>query len=215
MKLTIRILLLIFFPQCMFAQDLKIGVCLNPQITWMYAESRNVDNEGAALGFSGGVNLDNYFRKNYAFNIGIHLSSQAGSLRFAEGTEINGEDSVFMLNDGSVVDYRISTITVPVGLKLKTNEIGYFSYYAQLGFTNQIRVKAKASSGNVMDKDIITKEIRPFSLGYHFGAGLEYALNEDTSFTFGIFYTNGFIDLTKNPPRTYMRSIAFCLGVIF
>jgi hypothetical protein len=215
MKLTIRILFVLLISQSLRAQDVKIGVCLNPQITWINAESRSVDNEGAAIGLSGGVNIDNYFRKNYAFNIGIHLSSQAGSLRYSNGTEVNGDDSLFILQSGSVIDYRINTITVPVGLKLKTNEIGYFSYFAQLGFTNQIRIKAKASSGNYMDKDLITKEIKPFNMAYHFGAGVEYALSEDTAFSFGLFYTNGFLDLTKHSPRTYMRALSLCLGVIF
>jgi opacity protein-like surface antigen len=215
MKLTIRILIALLISQYIAGQDLKIGVCVNPQITWITPESKSVDNEGAALGISGGLNFDNYFRKNYALNLGIHLSSQAGSLRFSQGAEIDGDDTTFTIPIGSVVDYRINTITIPVGIKLKTNEIGYFSYYAQLGFTNQIRLKAKASSGKNLEKDLITKEIKPFNMSYHFGAGIEYALSEDTALSFGIFYTNGFLDLTKHPPRTYIRSISFCLGVIF
>lgn len=215
MKPIIQIVIALLISQYIAAQDLKIGVCLNPQITWITPESRNVDKESAGAGISGGLNVDSYFRKNYALNLGLLLSSQAGSLRFSDQTEISTEDSIVTLRPGSVVDYRINTIAIPIGIKLKTNEIGYFSYYAQVGFTNQIRIKAKASSGSALDKDLITKEIKPFNLSYHFGAGIEYALSEDTAFTIGIIYNNGFIDLTKHAPKTYLRALSFCMGVIF
>jgi len=217
MKTTIQIFLILLVSQLVCAQDLKLGVCVNPQISWIKPESKNVDNQAAAMGLSGGLVMDKYFNKNYAFNFGLFLSSQAGSLKFTEPTEIStDEDENYKLAAGSVVDYRINTITIPVGLKLKTNEIGYFSYFAQIGFTNQIRLKARGTSeNNDLNKELITKEIKIYNLSYHFGAGVEYALSEDTSITLGVFYNNGFLDLTKHTPKTYLRAVSLSMGVIF
>lgn len=215
MKLTIQILFALVVTQFVAAQDLKIGVCVSPQITWLKPESRSVDIESAAIGISGGLNFDAYFRKNYAFNFGLQLGSQAGSLRFSDESVIETEDGNDTLNAGAIVDYRFNSIIIPVGIKLKTNEIGYFSYFAQIGFTNQFRLKAKASSGSDLDKAMITKEIKPFNMSYHFGAGVEYALSEDTSITAGIYFNNGFFDLTKHSPKVYIRSLSLNLGVIF
>ncbi len=200
-----------------FSQTTKFGVFVDPQFTWLNAQSRTVENGKMKFGIRGGLIVDRYFQKNYAIHTGISLGSQGGSLTYAEAFEIRVYNEVDTLPAGTTVDYKLNYITIPLGLKLKTNQIGYFSYFARLGFTNQFNIKATAtSSDGSLSKDEIKKEIFFYNLAYHFGIGIEYALSEDTSILFGVNYHNGFIDTTDNKgAKVYSRVLALRVGVIF
>ena len=198
-----------------FGQGYKIGVVVEPQITWMSSESKKVGNEGSIVGINGGLSIDKYFQKNYALHTGLTIGSQGGKLRYTDSISFDVDGNLIKLDKGSVVEYRLNYITVPLALKLKTNQIGYFSYYAQLGFTNQFNIKAKASSGNLLEKDIIKKEIRFYDLSYNFGAGIEYELSKETAFTIGIIYHNGFLDLTDQSTKVVSRALTLSVGIIF
>lgn len=217
MKKAWCILLLACATLLSYSQSTKFGVFIDPQITWMGTQSRDVDSDGMRFCMRGGLIIDKYFQENYAFHTGISIGSQGGKLKFAEETEIHVYNELDTLPAGTSIDARLTYITVPIGLKLKTNQIGYFSYFARLGFTNQFNIKGIASSSDgSLDKDVITEEIFIYNLAYHFGIGLEYSIGEDTSLLFGINYNNGFIDVTKNKDvKVYSRVVAFRLGVIF
>jgi len=181
----------------------------------MSSESKKVGNEGSIVGINGGLSIDKYFQKNYALHTGLTIGSQGGKLRYTDSISFDVDGNLIKLDKGSVVEYRLNYITVPLALKLKTNQIGYFSYYAQLGFTNQFNIKAKASSGNLLEKDIIKKEIRFYDLSYNFGAGIEYELSKETAFTIGIIYHNGFLDLTDQSTKVVSRALTLSVGIIF
>jgi hypothetical protein len=198
-----------------FGQEFRIGVVVEPQITWLSSESKKVGTEGSVVGINGGLSIDKYFQKNYALHTGLTIGSQGGKLRYSDSISFDVDGNLIKLDKGSVVDYRLNYITVPLALKLKTNQIGYFSYYAQLGFTNQFNIKARASSGSLLEKDMIKNEIRFYDLSYHFGAGIEYELNKETAFTIGIIYHNGFLDLTDQSAKIVSRAVALSFGIIF
>lgn len=200
-----------------FSQTTKFGVFVDPQFTWLNAQSRTVESDGIKFGIRGGLIIDRYFQENYALHTGISLGSQGGSLKYSEASEIRVYNEVDTLPPGTTVDYKLNYITIPIGLKLKTNQIGYFSYFARLGFTNQFNIKATASSSDgSLNKDEIKKEIFFYNLAYHFGIGLEFAISEDTAILFGVNYHSGFIDTTDNKDvKVHSRIIALRVGVIF
>jgi hypothetical protein len=212
----LAVLPLIVFP-CIFAQDLKFGVYADPQITWLQPEARNVSSDGIGFGFAGGLIMDKYFQKNYAIQTGIGIGSQGGNLTYDNQTMIRVYDDTDTLPAGTTLEYNLNYITVPLGLKLKTNQIGYFSYFARVGFTNQFRIKAKGTSDEgTLNNDVIEKEIGIYNLAYHFGAGVEYGLSEDTAILFGITFHNGFLDVTdRKSEKVSSRVFALRLGVIF
>jgi hypothetical protein len=211
------ILLMLCAATTVFSQKAKFGVFIDPQLTWLNLDSRNVINDGVAMGVNGGLVIDSYFQKNYALETGILIGTQAGSAKYGQETIITAFGEKDTLPPGTIIDYRMNYLTIPLGLKLKTNQIGYFSYYAQLGFTSQFRLKAHAtSSDGTLEKSDIADEIFFFNLAYHFGAGVEYAISEDTAIALGIVYHNGFIDLTENEnAKVYSRVVSLRLGVIF
>jgi hypothetical protein len=199
------------------AQKVKFGVYADPQISWFNPEARTVKSEGTKLKFQGGLIIEKYFQDNYALNTGIGIGSQGGKLFFEEASTIHVYNEVDTLPAGTIVDYHLNYITVPLGLKLKTNQIGYFSYYALVGFTNQFNIKAKGTSDDgTLNKDVIDKEISLYNLAYHFGIGVEYYISENTAFTIGAVYHNGFLDITKSDNASvYSRVVSIRIGVIF
>jgi hypothetical protein len=59
-----------------------------------------------------------------------------------------------------------------------------------------------------------------FNLGYYIGMGAEYSLGGSTAICIGLYYTNGFLDVTTdhdNQPsdKVIMNNVALNLGIIF
>ncbi len=214
-----KISLLLYILTCSvaaYSQNLKLGISIEPQISWLSSDTKNVVTDAAKLGIKGGLVFDKYFSKNYALHGGILIGTEGGGLKFNNISTINTNDSLVNLPAHTKVDYKIQYLTIPLGLKLRTNQIGYFTYHVLLGFNNQFRLKAKASSSeNTLQNDLITKEIRLYNLGYYFGLGAEYALSQDTGLTFGLIYNNGFVDMTKSGASVKSRAISLSLGIMF
>jgi opacity protein-like surface antigen len=212
---------LLFFSTFAFSQKhTKFGVFVDPKISWISPESRNVSSDGTFFGFGGGLEIDRFFAKNYAFSTGISLGSQGGKLSFDNLQTLKVYDEIDTLPAGTTFKYKLQYITVPLGLKLKSNQIGYSTFFVNVGFTSQINVKAKGTTENTgtyrgLEDDAIKDEINWINLGYHFGGGVEYALGEDTSLLVGLQYQNGFLDITKSSPRTLSRVISLRVGIMF
>ena len=216
MKRITPTLLFLFFLSASFGQGVKIGVAIEPQITWLSSDSKNVNNNSSYFGINGGLVIDKYFKKNYAFHTGISIGTQGGGLKFDDSSSVKTNDGEVILQPHSTVDYKMQYITIPLGLKLKTNQIGYLTYFVLVGFTNQFRIKAKAkSTDNSLSNDLISDEINIYNLAYHFGIGAEYALGQDTALSFGLVYNNGFLDVTKSSGNVKSRVLSLSVGIMF
>ncbi|MDA3781377.1 MAG: porin family protein, partial [Bacteroidales bacterium] len=176
-----------------------------------------VDNTDTKFGFNIGLSVDNYFAANYAFSTGISINNVGGSLSFDDKKYISIHDINDSLDAGSTLEYNLQYINVPLGLKLKTNEIGYISFYTNLGLNTGIRIKSTGTSEpNSIDKENINDEINLFNLGYYIGGGIEYSLGGNSAITAGLTYTNGFMDITKpDNNKVTLSNVALRVGVLF
>ena len=217
MKRIVFLVVLILSSISLFSQNAKFGVYIDPQIVWLSPDSKDIIDDGAKAGFSGGLIINKYFQKNYAIQTGIALGTQGGKLRFGTESYFTSYEETDTLPVGTTVDYTLNYITIPLGLRLKTNQIGYFSYYARVGLTNQFNIKAKAtSSEGTLEENNIGEEIFFYNLAYHFGIGIEYSISEDTAIDFGITYHNGFIDVMNDKNViANSRNLALTIGIIF
>jgi opacity protein-like surface antigen len=197
--------------------QVKFGVFIDPQYTWMTAETREASSDGGYMGLCGGLSIDNYFAKNYAFSTALSLGTQGGSISYTDEKVIKiGSSSDTTLPVGTTLDYKLQYITVPLGLKLKSNQIGYITFYAKIGVTNQFNIHSKAtSSEGTLKNDPVSKEINWYNLAYHFGGGIEYAIGEDTALDFSIIYHNGFLDVTNSSPTINSRVLSLRVGILF
>ena len=104
-----------------------------------------------------------------------------------------------------------------MGLKLKTNEIGYFTFYTHLGVNTGINIKATGEVENYeLDNTNISDEVKLFNLAYFIGAGAEYSIGGNTAIVLGLTYTNGFVDITKDTDnKVTCSNVTIRIGILF
>ena len=67
-------------------------------------------------------------------------------------------------------------------MKLKTEELGYLTFFLQLGLNPMININARGESGDgTLDDESIRETTQLFNLGYHAGVGVEYRLGGNTA----------------------------------
>lgn len=186
----------------------------------MSSDNDDVTNNGSRIGFNFGLTVHKYFAENYAITSGISLNHVGGKLRYADSTAFRLQGEIDTLLQGTTITYRMQYINVPFGLTLKTNEIGYFTYFAHLGIDFQFNLKATGDESNGFDDKKIDKEVNFFNLGYHFGIGAEYSLGGNTSIVLGLTFNQSLIDVTKDfddqpNDRIVINNIALRVGVNF
>lgn len=197
--------------------QVRFGVVAHPQYTWMASETADVTNLSGKIGFNGGLILENYFAENYAIMSGISISVEGGKLSYEDTLQYIVNDARVPILPETKLDYSLQYVQIPLGLKLKSNEIGYTTFFANLGFTAGINIKArlKDSEKHIQDENI-SEEIKLFNLGYHFGGGIEYSLGGNTSVLAGVTFVNGFVDITgRNEDKVTMKNISLRLGILF
>ncbi len=148
----------------------------------------------------GDLIVETYFKPNYAFVSGLSLTSLGGNLMYKDSASLSTSSGRQCNHSGNTtVAYNLNLSVLPVALKLKSNEIGYFTYYAQMGFTPQFNIGSRATStDDLLNKDNVSEEINLFNLSYFFGGGIEYNIGGQTSLITGIFFNNGFIDVLSS-----------------
>ena len=94
---------------------------------------------------------------------------------------------------------NLQYLDIPLGLKLKTEELGYGTFFLQLGFNPMFNINAHVTSEDgIFDKEDIKASVSTFCLGYHVGAGFEYRLGGSTSAIGGVRWTSGLTNVTEN-----------------
>ena len=180
-------------------QNLQISLSADPVISWFSSDTRNVVNEGARPGFSFALQIDNYFTENYAFSTGITVLWMSGRLNYSDTLHLRFKNSELFVPGNEDIIYKIQYLSVPVGLKLKTNQIGYITFFSNIGLDPKVMIGGKADIpfSDITDENI-TEELRLFNLGFHFTAGIEYSLGGNTALLIGLGYENVFLDTTKD-----------------
>lgn len=198
--------------------NLRLGAHFDPMVSWFSPKTSTIEKDGARPGYSGGLSVEYYFTPNYAFAGGLSLTSLGGNLLYRDETAItrgSGDDVV--IEAGTTVAYTLSYLTLPATLKMKTNQIGFLTYFAQLGFYPQINIGSRArSTDHQLQKDNVAEEINAFTLSYGFGGGIEYNIGGQTAIELGVFFNNGFTDvMSKEKHRASLNFLTLRAGIMF
>jgi len=233
MKKIAFIITIVFLSVSSYAQGIRMGLTASPQISWMKSDASTISSDGSHIGFNFGLMTDLFFAERYSFSTGLMINNTGGKLKYIDSLTFNTNDKIYELMPGSSINYNIQYIDIPVAFRMESNKIGYFVYHAQFGVTNHFRVGASADiNGQTLNTDGTTikeisldgagckDEIDLFSMGYNIGAGANYYFSKNTAITFGLLYTNGFIDVTSNKDKRIkdnvsLRSITLRVGVLF
>lgn len=218
-KKLLFFVLVIVLAQCANAQHIRFGVFANPGLSWMKSNFSRISGNGSHLGINGGLAIDNFFAPHYAFSTGISIHTIGGVLNYREGKILRTDEGDKTLIPGDVT-YNLQYIHIPLGLKLRTTEIGYSIYFVELGLDPMLNVKSTANVNRISLSNVgVGQEINLFYLAYHVSAGLEYKIVGNTSVLIGINYMNGFSDVTDNygtaTEKTVMNCFEIRLGLLF
>jgi len=184
-------------------KGVRFGLTLSPQVTWMTASDKDLSGNGTYFGYEYGLLMDVLIPKNYAFATGLLFNSCGGKLTYTQPTKFNTfGDTLFAA--GTNVDYRLQYIAIPLTLKLRTNQIGYITYFGQFGFRGGLNIRSRADLSDLAgkstyDKIDFGKDVGPGDFGLLVGGGLQYEVSGNTQLQAGLQYYNGFVDITDNP----------------
>jgi Outer membrane protein beta-barrel domain len=204
--------------------EIRLGVHFDPVISWFSTDIETVRNEGARPGFNFGITRNKYFGPNYSFSTGINIISAGGRLVSRETTLfelVNNAAKTVTVEANEAISYKIQYLSVPLGLKLQTNQIGYFTVFSDLGIDPKIVVGGKADIPSLQIKgERATSEIRFFNLSYHVIAGIEYSFGGNTAIVLGLGFDNNFFDITKDTgdqpeDKVSHKLFSFRMGVNF
>jgi hypothetical protein len=197
------------------------SVTLDPAVTWFSNDRKELETKGAELALSYGLTLDHFFSEKYALSTGLSITAIGGNLLYDDTVLIRTAYDTVEIPQGTRMKYRLRYVSVPLGLKLKTVEIGYKTFFVDIGLKAMFRINAKASTKDkLLNKDKIKDEIQLFNMAYYFGAGMEYSLGESTAIVGGLYYTRSFLDITKDlngkqPDFLNGNILSIKIGVLF
>jgi hypothetical protein len=205
------------------AQNISFGVFADPVISWFSADTKETKNDGARAGFNFGFTFNKYFASNYAFSTGISLLSAGGRL-------VNNSDNKLVMTFNNLEDtimpgksavYKVQYLCIPIGLKFKSNQIGYITFFTDIGIDPKFVVGGKVDiDSRGIKGEAAMNELKKFNMSYHIMAGVEYSLGGSTAMVFGLGFDNNFLDVTKdlnNQPidKVTHKILKFRIGVNF
>ena len=200
-------------------RKIRFGLMATPNLGWLRPGITDFDKDGAQtrLGFGYGLMLDYKFSEspNYLFSTGINLTTNGGGL-----IEAYAPLNIDLKNDTNYFTgtldrtYRFQYVNIPLLLKMRTNEIGYMSYFGAIGLDLGIRTRSFANDdftwkqGGLTladqkdvpadQKDVnIEDQINLFRLGINLTAGGEFNLSGNTNAYVGIGWHNTFTNVFR------------------
>jgi len=217
-RIFIIIVLLGSFHAMNAQSKIRFNVHFDPQFAWISSSDNDkIDPDGSIFHLQAGLQMDYFFEENYAFVLGFGINNLGGNLLYSDSTTYeNGNQSV-IIEPGQQVKMNLQYLDIPLGLKLKTEELGYGTFFLQVGFNPMFNINAHISSDDgTFDKEYIKDSVNLFCLGYHVGAGIEYRLGGNTAAIGGIRWTSGLTNITEQDGANLtLNSISIHLGILF
>ncbi len=190
----------------------RFGLKASPNIGWLKPETNGYKYNGLSLGFSYGIMTDIALgTNNYAFSTGIEVAYFGG--RVAHPNFVRVDNTSYVGN--SAFSYNMQYLNIPLHLKLKTNEIGYLTYFAHFGVDAGMKLKSNANiehtlAGSVgqfsySEKKVdVSEHIRLFRPAMCIGIGTEYNISGNTSLLIGASFHNGFANIFNSKKTVYV-----------
>lgn len=202
------------------------GFKAGPNIGWMNPDTKDYTSTGVKPGFSWGFIADFFLMENYGITTGFDVVFLNAGLEMPHRVIIEGDTIDGTLNR----KYKLKYIQIPVTLKMRTNEIGKFRIFGQIGLGTNFLIGAEAEDEFSGDESLsqsedvdIYDEITFIRESLIIGAGVEFALGGSTSLTAAFIFNNGFMDIlngknTIDPTlnnKATANYLSFEIGIVF
>jgi hypothetical protein len=208
MKNCLLLLVSLLFINLGFSQEVqsfRLGLKMSPNVGCFKPDTKGITSNGAKTSFGYGLMADFTIGNsyNYAFSTCIELSSNTGSIKFADIVSPTAPDtSISQAINTS--EYSIRYVTIPLTIKMKTNEIGYSTYFANFGISTGLRVKSRKNesfalaAGDLTNENVdVLADISPIRIGMVIGGGVEYNFHGKTALVAGLSFNNGVTNIFK------------------
>lgn len=205
---------------------LHFGLKAAPSLAWLRTDSKGLQSNGSKFGFTYGLITEFKFSDNYSFATGIDVTYRGGKTRTTKESLLGNGNVGTTISDNSIT---LQYVEIPITLKLKTNEIGYLTYYLQAGLAPGVNIRARNDvKSSTQDKttgavttyestnDDISSSINTLNLSMIIGGGVEYTLSGSTVMLAGIQFNNGFLDVDDHTDyKVNSNYIALTIGILF
>lgn len=221
-KIVVAAFLTLCFGSSLYAQDFKkfkIAFKISPNASWMSPQTQHLEAAGSSIRFGFGANVDIHFTENYAIGTGLNIDDNGGKIKYLQAIErVDRDDKMVSYIIERERDYKIKNIEIPVTLKLRTNEIGYITYWGQFGVGLGYRQAAKATDTDryllefddsdgvqayvtsarefdTYEQLQVKDDVVALRASLIIAGGIEYNIAGATSVLVGLTYNNGFTDV--------------------
>jgi hypothetical protein len=170
----------------------NFGLKAAPQVGWIRTNADTYTSDGARLGFGWGFVTEVNFTENHSFATGFNVLFNGGKLKYPD---------IYQTNTGTMSrTYKLKAIEIPLTLKMRTNPIGDFQYFGQIGFGTGFLLNAKGADEFTYGTTVETDEGNLSNVAFLresliIGLGAEYTLDAGTTLGLGLQYNNGFTDI--------------------
>jgi hypothetical protein len=229
-KFRLFLFVLVLFSLTANAQNEKFfrfGLLGESGYAWLKPNTKNLETKGGLMGLGYGMLAEFTLADNYSFASGIRVAYSGGKLQYTDQYYVRYpvNETPTDTNDYRVTrTYNLQYFEIPLCLKMKTNEIGYITYWATIGTGIGFKLKASADdevkdmegNGQPSNTDIdIKSEINFFRVPFNIGAGIEYSLGGTTSILAGLQFNNGLLDVLDGDDQAINNYLTLQLGILF
>jgi hypothetical protein len=183
------------------SQKLRMGLSISPLIGWFTTDgdAGQVATDGIRFNIKYGLHIDTRLgaNPNYYFSTGLFVMNTGGKL---DHQYFRKDDSGNAQLTDRNISYRFNYVNIPLTMMLRTNEIGYMTYFARVGFDSGFNIKATADyddrvvqTGEVINTtdDDASDFAGLFRAGLHLEGGIEYNFTGSSRFMLSIEWNNG------------------------
>lgn len=174
----------------------SLGLTFSPNVSWLRYGNRSSVEKKAEIGYGYGLLADFSLAENYAFSTGFLINNLKASSN--------------MNADMIPTSYDLQYVEIPFGLKLRSTQRYYRSYYGQFGFTGGIKMSSDQTVGSEEKSDL---DAKVFRLGLQVGGGVEWQLDHNLKLMTGLSLNNGFRKVLNNGAKN--SYVAFNFGIFF
>jgi len=217
MRKILTVFYLLTFCTPLFAQNdmderkVRFGLSASPNFGWLSPNIKGFDKSGleSRIGFGYGAMMDVKFSDspNYLFSTGFNITSHGGGLIEPWDTVIYESQDTLQFFGKLDRTYRLQYVQIPLLLKMRTNQIGYMTYFGAIGLDVGLRTRARANDDYKWINDVgpsdqddldIKNRVNFVKLGLNLTLGGEYNLSGNTNLYVGLGWHNAFTNIFRN-----------------
>jgi len=166
----------------------RMGLYISPSINFIQTDSDHTEtnsNPGVVYGYALEVSLN----ENHYLESGFSITYKGGGI-----TEN-------LIGGNTNTDYKVQYISLPLFIKMRSRQIGYFNYFARIG-----------PSINFKIKDMISSETKAKGAAIDIAIflGAEYSLGGKTSIEGSLFFNNNITNAINND---YLNALFHQFGI--